>query len=100
LKYATVPFVSDSTCQQSYGSDLQPQYEICAGYAERGVDTCQGDSSGPMVKKTADGKWVEVGTVSWGQGCAEPNYYGVYGEIQSFSNNVKNRISSSGTIVR
>lgn len=100
LKYATVPFVSDSSCQQSYGSDLQPAYELCAGYPQGGVDTCQGDSGGPMVKKDSAGNWIEVGIVSWGQGCAEPGYPGVYGEVQSFSNNIKARISSSGTIVR
>ncbi|HKS46809.1 MAG TPA: serine protease [Amycolatopsis sp.] len=100
LKYATVPFVSDSTCQQSYGSDLQPAYEVCAGYAAGGVDTCQGDSGGPMVKKNSAGDWVEVGIVSWGQGCAEPKFYGVYGEVQSFSTNITNRISPSGTIAR
>jgi secreted trypsin-like serine protease len=100
LKYATVPFVPDSTCQQSYGSDLQSAYEMCAGYAQGGVDTCQGDSGGPMVKQNPAGTWVEVGIVSWGQGCAEPRYYGVYGEVQSFSDNIKSRISSGGTIVR
>jgi secreted trypsin-like serine protease len=100
LKYATVPFVSDATCQQSYGNELAPAYELCAGYSSGGVDTCQGDSGGPMVKQNASGAWVEVGIVSWGNGCARPRYYGVYGEVQSFSNNIKNRISSSGTIVR
>ena len=100
LKYATVPFVSDASCQQSYGSELQPAYELCAGYAQGGVDTCQGDSGGPMVKQDSAGNWIEVGIVSWGEGCAEPGYPGVYGEVQSFSNNIKARISSSGTIVR
>jgi len=100
LKYATVPFVPDSTCQESYGSDLKPAYEMCAGYPEGGVDTCQGDSGGPMVKQDAAGRWVEVGIVSWGQGCAEAGYYGVYGEVQSFSDNISARISSSGTIVK
>ncbi|WAL63117.1 serine protease [Amycolatopsis cynarae] len=100
LRYATVPFVPDSTCQQSYGSSLHPAYELCAGYPQGGVDTCQGDSGGPMVKQTTAGTWVEVGIVSWGQGCAEPDYYGVYAEIQSFSDNVRSRISTGGTIVR
>ncbi|WP_020423438.1 trypsin-like serine protease [Amycolatopsis sp. ATCC 39116] len=100
LKYATVPYVSDSACQRSYGSDLQPAYELCAGYPEGGTDTCQGDSGGPMVKQNAAGEWVEVGIVSWGEGCARPDYPGVYAEVQSFSANISNRISSSGTIVR
>jgi secreted trypsin-like serine protease len=100
LKYATVPFVSDSSCQQSYGSDLQPDYELCAGYPQGGVDTCQGDSGGPMVKADSAGTWVEVGIVSWGEGCAEAGYPGVYGEVQSFSDNIKARISSSGTVIR
>ncbi|MTD59259.1 S1 family peptidase [Amycolatopsis pithecellobii] len=99
LKYATVPYVPDSSCQQSY-SDLQPAYELCAGYAQGGVDTCQGDSGGPMVKADSSGDWVEVGIVSWGQGCAEPGFPGVYGEVQSFSDHIKARISSGGTIVR
>jgi secreted trypsin-like serine protease len=98
LKKATVPFVSDSVCAQAYG-ELAPATEICAGYTSGGVDTCQGDSGGPMVKNVS-GVWREVGIVSYGNGCARPNYPGVYGEVQAFSNSIKARISSSGTIIR
>jgi secreted trypsin-like serine protease len=98
LKKATVPFVSDSSCAASYG-ELAPATEICAGYAAGGVDTCQGDSGGPMVK-SVNGVWREVGIVSYGNGCARPNYPGVYSEIQAFSNTIKSRISASGTIIR
>jgi secreted trypsin-like serine protease len=99
LKKATVPFVSDASCRSSY-PELAPATEICAGYASGGVDTCQGDSGGPMVKRAATGEWREVGIVSYGNGCARPNYPGVYGEVQAFSNAIKARISSSGTVVR
>lgn len=98
LKKASVPFVSDTSCARSYG-ELAPATEICAGYAAGGVDTCQGDSGGPMVKNVG-GVWREVGIVSYGNGCARPNYPGVYSEVQAFSNAIKSRISSSGTIIR
>src|SRR5215207_5068682 len=98
LKKASVPFVSDSVCAQAY-RDLAPATEICAGYAEGGVDTCQGDSGGPMVK-SVNGVWREVGIVSYGLGCARAGYPGVYSEIQAFSNSIKSRISTSGTIIR
>jgi len=88
LLKAQVPFVSDATCQQSY-PDLIPAEEICAGYPQGGVDTCQGDSGGPMFRPDANGNWVEVGIVSWGNGCARPNFPGVYTQVSTFANDIK-----------
>ncbi|WP_406329160.1 S1 family peptidase [Streptomyces sp. NBC_00203] len=86
LRKATVPFVDDATCQQAYGSDLVPGDEICAGFVQQGgVDTCQGDSGGPMFRKDDTGAYIQVGIVSWGQGCAEPGYPGVYSEVSTFA---------------
>jgi secreted trypsin-like serine protease len=100
LRKATVPFVSDASCQQSYPQDLQPATEICAGFAQGGVDTCQGDSGGPMTKRDASGAWREIGIVSYGNGCARAGFPGVYGEVQSFAADIQARISTSGTIIR
>ncbi|MEV1288863.1 serine protease [Micromonospora sp. NPDC049679] len=84
LLKAQVPFVSDASCRQSY-PDLVPNEEICAGYAQGGVDTCQGDSGGPMFRRDAANAWIQVGIVSWGNGCARPNYPGVYTEVSTFA---------------
>ncbi|PIB08804.1 trypsin [Streptomyces sp. HG99] len=85
LLKATVPFVSDAGCQQSYGGDLVPGEEICAGFPQGGVDTCQGDSGGPMFRKDDTGAYIQVGIVSWGEGCARPGYPGVYTEVSTFA---------------
>ena len=50
---------------------------LCAG--ADGQDTCQGDSGGPLV--LASGKPVQVGIVSWGDGCGDPEKPGVYVRI-------------------
>ncbi|WP_318207395.1 serine protease [Streptomyces sp. SJL17-1] len=86
---ANVPFVSDASCQNSYGSDLVPAEEICAGYTQGGVDTCQGDSGGPMFRKDNAGAWIQVGIVSWGEGCARAGYPGVYTEVSTFASAIK-----------
>ena len=67
---------------------------ICAGLDAGGKDSCQGDSGGPMVTQE-NGRHAQIGVVSWGIGCASPNYPGVYARVTS----VKSWIQSiaSGT---
>lgn len=87
LLKAQVPFIDDATCK-AYGglyNGLVAAQEICAGYAAGGVDTCQGDSGGPMVRRDANNAWIQVGVVSWGDGCARPNKPGVYTQVSNFS---------------
>lgn len=38
-----------------------------------------------MFRKDNAGAWIQVGIVSWGQGCAEPGYPGVYSEVSTFA---------------
>jgi secreted trypsin-like serine protease len=95
LMKANVPFVSDSSCQSSYPS-LIPAEEICAGYPQGGVDTCQGDSGGPMFRRDAANNWINVGIVSWGNGCARPNYPGVYTQISYFASQIAAAADSLG----
>lgn len=89
LLKATVPFVDDATCKSAY-SDLVAGEEICAGLMDTGgVDTCQGDSGGPMFRKDEAGQWIQVGIVSWGDGCARPGKPGVYTEVSTFAKDIK-----------
>jgi len=98
LRKATVPFVSDATCNSSamYGGEVIATDEICAGYAAGGVDTCQGDSGGPMFRNDANGNKVQVGIVSWGDGCARRNKPGVYSQVSYFSAAIRSAASSLG----
>jgi secreted trypsin-like serine protease len=96
LLKATVPFVSDSTCQADYSGGIVPSDQICAGYAAGGTDTCQGDSGGPMFRRDSANAWIQVGIVSWGEGCAQPNYPGVYSEVSTFAANIKSAATSLG----
>jgi secreted trypsin-like serine protease len=89
LRTATVPTVSDSSCQSSYGSDFVASDMVCAGYTSGGVDTCQGDSGGPLLIGG-----VLAGITSWGEGCAEAGYPGVYTRLTTFSSLVTTQINS------
>lgn len=77
LHAAQVEMVDDKNCARAYaGGEIgtfEPESMVCAAAQEGGSDACQGDSGGPLV---ADG--VLVGLVSWGAGCGDPRYPGVY----------------------
>ncbi|KAM3621083.1 uncharacterized protein V6R79_005795 [Siganus canaliculatus] len=55
------------------------QNMVCAGSLYGGRDACQGDSGGPLI---CDGKFE--GIVSWGIGCANAYYPGVYTKVRNY----------------
>jgi trypsin len=82
LQRASVPLTTDAYCSNAY-SDYDSTAMVCAGLPQGGVDTCQGDSGGPLV---AGGKLI--GITSWGQGCAEAGYPGVYTRVRSYYDDI------------
>ena len=81
LMQASVPLVSNQNCTSAYPGHIDDSM-LCAGVDEGGVDACQGDSGGPLVCEF-NGTWYLEGVTSWGYGCAEPNYYGVYSRVRT-----------------
>lgn len=77
LQAVTVNIVSFAQCNSAYSSyGGITSNMICAAVTGGGKDACQGDSGGPLV---VDGDLV--GLVSWGVGCAEASYPGVYSNV-------------------
>ena len=81
LQKVTVPFVSADRCSAAYPGKITDRM-VCAGYDEGGKDACQGDSGGPLFMGSGAERTL-VGVVSWGKGCARPNYYGVYSKVNA-----------------
>ncbi|XP_060739166.1 transmembrane protease serine 9 isoform X2 [Tachysurus vachellii] len=82
LQKAQVGIIDQSECQQSYGRKLTANM-MCAGSMEGGIDTCLGDSGGPLACRESRGRWFIAGVTSWGRGCARNRFPGVYTRITS-----------------
>ena len=83
LQKVSLPIVSNATCNVAYGGTITDNM-LCAGLAAGGKDSCQGDSGGPLVVPDGSG-WRLAGVVSFGTGCAQPNYYGVYTRVSQYA---------------
>lgn len=87
LLEATVSYVSNDECASAYrGTGTTVDNSMICGRSP-GKDACQGDSGGPLVVKCSNGRDILIGVVSWGIGCADPSFPGVYGRV-SFADQV------------
>nr|NP_001090463.1 epidermis specific serine protease S homeolog precursor [Xenopus laevis]AAH83024.1 Prss27 protein [Xenopus laevis] len=99
LQKAEVGIIDRSSCETMYksslgystGVDFIQKDMVCAGYKEGQVDACQGDSGGPLVFNV-NNVWLQLGIVSWGFGCAEPDRPGVYTKVQFYQDWLKTNV--------
>ena len=81
LLWTFVDPVERSQCDQVYGEAVTDQM-FCAGLGTS--DSCQGDSGGPALGYDDKGLPVLVGIVSWGAGCTQKRYPGVYVNVARY----------------
>jgi secreted trypsin-like serine protease len=88
LRAVRMPLVPDSLCEEQYAAIEQAitATMICAGGGRTRLDTCYGDSGGPLlVDQDTPARppedYVLVGLVAFGNGCAQPGYAGVYTRV-------------------
>ncbi|XP_035901879.1 trypsin-1-like [Anopheles stephensi] len=87
LQEVHVPILGNEDChnQTRYFRFQINDRMMCAGIPEGGKDSCQGDSGGPMHVFDAEAnRFVIAGVVSWGFGCAQPRFPGIYARVNRF----------------
>lgn len=84
MQVAQIPLLARDKCAHPsvYGK-LLAKSAFCAGFLRGGIDSCQGDSGGPYACEM-EGKFVLMGIISWGDGCAEKNKPGIYTKVTAY----------------
>ncbi|XP_054719086.1 transmembrane protease serine 9-like [Uloborus diversus] len=81
LHQAEVPVIPLDECRLSYDDLFISENMICAGFDVGRVDSCAGDSGGPLLHKRDDGAWTIYGVTSFGDGCGQEGKFGVYTSV-------------------
>ncbi|XP_074599626.1 serine protease filzig-like isoform X2 [Brevipalpus obovatus] len=92
LQVAQVPIMNPKDCMEMFMKRgiRRNIYDtmVCAGYSAGGIDSCSGDSGGPLMVER-DGLWVLAGIVSHGISCAQRNLPGVYTSVPAYLDWIK-----------
>jgi secreted trypsin-like serine protease len=86
LRQVELPLVATASCREDYKTSAKviDARTLCAGVAQGGKDSCQGDSGGPLVGRDEKQFFVQIGVVSWGNGCGRAGFPGVYTRVSAF----------------
>ncbi len=98
LKKATVSVVSDSSCNSAYGG-ISTAVMLCAVGPAFSTDACQGDSGGPLIIDVG-GTPTLAGITSWGEGCAQAPYPGVYTEVSALEPWISAQMTAGPQVAR
>mgnify|MGYP006266989733 CR=1 FL=1 len=103
LLVAETSLILPEQCDVAYGGQGRvTENMICAGSLERTIDTCDGDSGGPLIVPSHEMSILQgtipmtetipaklVGITSWGKGCARPGIPGVYTRVSKYTEWIK-----------
>ncbi|EFX82344.1 hypothetical protein DAPPUDRAFT_49170 [Daphnia pulex] len=94
LRKATVPVISNAECRSIYKGIITSKVMCTSGSSYRG--TCNGDSGGPMNYRQSNGRWKQIGIVSFGSlvNCQSGRPYG-YTRLSSYSSWVRAIVSAN-----
>ncbi|XP_028837037.1 complement C1s subcomponent isoform X2 [Denticeps clupeoides] len=103
LRYEAVQEYTEEHCMNTPRTRANKQIVFsknmfCAG--QPGVDSCKGDSGGPVVQPIlgsgkADDPYRLKGVVSWGPDCKDRAYKGYYTKVQNYLDWIRNTIKDN-----
>lgn len=87
LHQAEIPIVSSEVCRDVYIDYRITDNMFCAGYRRGKMDSCAGDSGGPLLcrdPRRPDHPWTIFGITSFGEGCGKRGKLGIYAKISNY----------------
>ncbi|RWS10965.1 plasma kallikrein-like protein [Dinothrombium tinctorium] len=96
LKQAVVPIVANKQCAKWKESVRIDEDVICAGPENGGIDSCKGDSGGPLMWLNKKSKqWKLIGIIASGpEFCAIRKDPGIYVRVSNYSEWIQKTIKS------
>ncbi|XP_034944180.1 plasma kallikrein isoform X2 [Chelonus insularis] len=87
LHEAKIPIVSSRLCRSMYVDYKITENMFCAGYRRGRMDSCAGDSGGPLLCQDPNKPyhpWTIFGITSFGEGCGKRGKFGIYTKLTNY----------------